>query len=166
MQPARYEKPRLKFDSLCGGNMATSLAAIGKAGLLDEDAALRCSEDGEWAYRALRAGIPIVYAPDVVVRHYGWRDTGERGEQYRTYARSHGAFYGKYLRRGDGFIALRAVAHYLRALRRLLRGIAAGNAEDARIARAYLTWLIPGAVAGFRSKAGIVTARQNNDEQG
>jgi GT2 family glycosyltransferase len=165
MQPARYEKPRLKFDALCGGNMATSTTVIRRTGLLDEDIVLRCSEDGEWAYRALRAGVPIIYAPDAVVRHIGWRDPGERGEQYRAYARSHGAFYGKYLRRGDGFIALRAMAHHARALRRLVRGILGGNAEDVLIARAYLAGLIPGAIAGFRSQAGIVKGAQQHDRQ-
>ena len=166
LQPARYAKPRLKFDALCGGNMATSTAVIRRTGLLDEDTVLRCSEDGEWAYRALRAGVPIVYAPDAVVQHIGWRDPGERGAQYRAYARSHGAFYGKYLRRGDAFIALRAVAHHARALRRLVRGILGGNAEDARIARAYLAGLIPGAIAGFRSRHGIVTPGRQHDRQG
>lgn len=165
LRPARYEKPRLKFDALCGGNMATSASVIRRTGLLDEDAVLRCSEDGEWAYRALRAGVPIIYAPDAVVRHIGWRDPDERGEQYRAYARSHGAFYGKYLRRGDGFIALRAMAHHARALRRLVRGFFSGNTEDVRIARAYLAGLIPGAVAGFRSRTGIVKAGKRRGRQ-
>lgn len=162
-QPARYERPRLKFDSLCGGNMATSHSVIRRVGLLDEDATVRCSEDGEWAYRALRAGVAIRYEPDVVVSHYGWRDPGERGAQYRAYARSHGAFYGKYLRQGDGFIALRALAHYLRALRWLVRGVLGGNAEEVRIARAYLVWLLPGMIAGFRSRAGRITAGAVNE---
>lgn len=165
MKPARYERPRLKYDSLCGGNMASSRAVITRVGLLDEDAALRCSEDGEWAYRALCSGTPIVYAPDAVIYHYGWRDPGERQAQYRLYARSHGAFYGKYLRRGDWFIALRAVTHYLRALRRLVRGVLKGNAEEVRIARAYLVWLIPGTIAGFRSRVGIVTGEVVNAQQ-
>jgi GT2 family glycosyltransferase len=162
MKQARYERPRLKYDSLCGGNMAASGAVIRRAGLLDEDTVLRCSEDGEWAYRALRSGIPIVYAPDAVIHHYGWREPEERQMQYRLYARSHGAFYGKYLRRGDWFIALRAVTHYLRALRRLVRGVLKGNAEEVRIARAYLVWLIPGVIAGFRSRVGVVKGETVN----
>jgi GT2 family glycosyltransferase len=157
MRPARYERPRLKFDSLCGGNMATSKSVMRQVGLLDEDKALCCSEDGEWAYRALQAGIPIVYAPDAVVSHYGWRDMGERKVQYRLYARSHGAFYGKYLRRGDWFIALRVILHHLRALRRLVRGMLKGDTEEVRIAWAYLVWLIPGVITGFRSQTGVVT---------
>ena len=164
-QPARYERPRLKFDSLCGGNMATSRGVIRRVGLLDEDEALRCSEDGEWAYRALRGGVPIVYAPDVVISHYGWRDPQQRESQYKAYAKSHGAFYGKYLRRGDGFIALRAMAHMLRALRRLVMGAIKGNAEEVKIARAYLVWLIPGMIAGLRGRSGLLTARSGNEHR-
>ena len=162
MQPARYTKPRLKYDALCGGNMAVSRDVVSRVGSLDEDPALRCSEDGEWAYRALRNGVPIVYAPDVVIHHSGWRDCAQRQAQYRQYARSHGAFYGKYLRQGDWFIALRAVMHYLRALRRMARAMMKGNSEEMRIARAYLVWLVPGIVAGLRSRIGVVTGSASN----
>ncbi len=129
MSPATYSRPRLKFDTLSGGNMGVSLVVMNQVGLLDEDAVLRCSEDGEWAYRALRAGVPIKYAPDVLIYHHGWRDTRERQQQYREYAKSCGGFYGKYLRQGDWFIGLRAIVHYLRELRRLFRAAVTRNAE-------------------------------------
>jgi GT2 family glycosyltransferase len=150
--PAVYRRPRLKFDSMSGGNMGTSTAVVERVGLFDEDVRLRTAEDGEWSYRALRAGVPIIYAPEVVVRHYGWRDGSERPIQYKDYARSHGGFYGKYLRKGDWFIALRALIHHARALRRWLRGIATGDKELAAYGRAYLTRLLPGIVAGMRRK--------------
>jgi GT2 family glycosyltransferase len=153
MAPAIYDHPRLKFDSLCGGNMGTALKVMERVGLLDEDERLRHSEDGEWAYRALRTGVSIKYAPDVVVYHYGWRNSRERQEQYRAYAKSHGAFFGKYVRAGDWFIGLRAVVHYLRELRRYLRGLVTGNREETRMAWAYLRWLLPGMLAGLRVKA-------------
>ena len=73
-----------------------------------------------------------------------------RIQQYRDYARSHGGFYGKYLRKGDWFIALRVVVHHLRALRRWVRGAVTGDQEAARIGRAYLTGLLPGIVVGLR----------------
>lgn len=153
---ATYTRPRLKFDTLSGGNMGVALAVMNQAGLLDEDPVLRCSEDGEWAYRALRAGVPIKYAPDVVIYHYGWRDRRERQAQYREYARSCGGFYGKYLRRGDGFIALRAMVHYLREVRRLIRAIATRNDEELRMSWACLRWLLPGILAGLRhAHAGV-----------
>jgi GT2 family glycosyltransferase len=154
LTPAIYHRPRLKFDAMSGGNMGTSMAVIERVGLFDEDSCLRTAEDGEWSYRALRSGVPIIYAPEVSVRHYGWRDESQRAGQYKDYARSHGGFYGKYLRKGDWFIALRVVIHHLRALRRWLRGIITDDQELALYARAYLTGLLPGIIAGMRrSKA-------------
>jgi GT2 family glycosyltransferase len=150
LEPAVYRRPRLKFDSISGGNMGTSLEVIRRVGLLDEDARLQCAEDGEWAYRALRAGVPIVYAPEVSVAHYGWRTREERIAQFRSYARSHGGFYGKYLRKGDCFIGARALLHHVRSLRRWIRGVWTGDAELALIGRAYFTGLLPGIMAGLR----------------
>jgi GT2 family glycosyltransferase len=147
--PATYYRPRLRFDAMSGGNMGTSMAVIRRVGFFDEDPRLRLAEDGEWAYRALRSGVPIVYAPEVSVRHYGWRDERQRTATYRAYARSHGAFYGKRLRKGDYFIALRATIHHLRALRRWLRGLVTGNQEQRVIGFAYLTGLLPGIVVGL-----------------
>lgn len=148
--PTIYRRPRLTFDPMSGGNMGTSIDVIKHVGLFDEDARLRCAEDGDWAYRALRYGFPIIYAPEVLVFHYGWRDKSQRASQYKAYARSHGAFYGKHLRKGDWFIALRAIIHYLRALRRWLRSTIDGNQELAIYSRAYLTGLLPGIIAGMR----------------
>jgi len=150
LEPAIYHRPRLKFDTMSGGNMGTSLAVIKRVGLFDEDTRLRTSEDGEWSYRALRAGVPIIYAPEVAVKHFGWRDNSQRAVQYKAYARSHGGFYGKYLRKGDWFIALRAIVHHYRALRRWLRGLLTGDEELALYGWAYFTGLLPGIIAGMR----------------
>jgi hypothetical protein len=163
MSPETYSRPRLKFDRLSGGNMGVALAVMNQVGLLDEDPVLRCSEDGEWAYRTLRAGVQIKYAPDVVVYHHGWRNTGERQQQYREYAKSCGGFYGKYLRNGDWFIGLRVIVHYLRELRRLLRAALTRNAEHLRMSWACLRWLVPGIVAGFKSQNARMTSRVNSD---
>jgi len=148
---AIYSRPRLKFDSMSGGNMGASRAVIEKVGLFDEDPRLRTAEDAEWSYRALRKGVPIIYAPEVRVRHLGWRDPSRRAEQYRDYARSHGGFYGKYIRKGDMFILIRALVHHYRAARWWVYGNARGNAELAMLGKAYFTGLLPGIVAGFRS---------------
>ena len=150
-EPAIYRRPRLTFDVMSGGNMGTSQAVLSQVGLFDEDACLRTSEDGEWSYRVLRSGIPIYYEPTMIVRHFGWRDEQSRTVQYRDYARSHGGFYGKYLRQGDWFIAARAIVHHLRASRRWLRGALTGDQEAARYGRAYVTGLLPGILAGLRS---------------
>jgi len=150
-QQSIQRKPKLMFDRLSGGNCGIALQVLGTVGLFDEDPCMRYAEDGEWAYRALRAGVPIAYLPDLVVAHVGWREIGERLAQYRRYARSHGAFFGKHLRRGDGFIVLRAGAHLARALRRWLRGALKSDPELAANGRSYASQLVPGMIDGLRS---------------
>jgi len=151
-RPAVYRRPRLSFDAMSGGNMGTSREVLERVGPFDEHATVQLSEDGEWCYRALRAGVAVIYAPELLLWHYGWRGAAERGEQYRAYARSHGGFYGKYLRQGDLFIALRAAIHLLRAARRWLFGLLRGKPDQARRGRAYLFGLPRGILAGMRRK--------------
>jgi GT2 family glycosyltransferase len=148
--PGVYSRPPLKHDASVGGDFGFSMAVVKQVGRFDEDPHLSPADDVEWAYRAIRTGVPIIYAPEIMVRHIGWRHTEQRAGQYRAYARSHGNFYGKYLRRGDWFIALRVVIHLIRALRRWLRGIATGNQEQIINGRAYVLHLIPGIIAGVR----------------
>jgi GT2 family glycosyltransferase len=139
-------RPGLKYDSMCGGNMGVAITVIQRVGLFDEDPCVSAGEDCEYSYRALRSGVPIIYAPEVGVRHFGWRDASQQESRYRDYARSLGGFYGKYLRRGDWFIALRIVITLLRALRRRLRGLIIGSHE-----RVNMTELLSGVLAGWRS---------------
>jgi GT2 family glycosyltransferase len=149
--PAVYRRPQLLFDHMSGGNVGTSMHVIESVGMFEESPSMRTAEDAEWAYRALRSGVPIMYQPEVVVAHFGWRDKNKRSVVYRDYAKSHGGFYGKYLRKGDLFIALRAVLHHLRALRRWLGGIVTNDNETKLIGRAYLTGLLPGIITGLRN---------------
>lgn len=144
-------RPRLKHDSLSGGNMGATLGVLRRVGPLDEDPCLATAEDGEYAYRALRRGVPIVYDPDIVVAHVGWRGETGRQAQYASYARSQAGFYGKYLRRGDLFIAARTALHLARSLRRWVWGVLRGDADRAANGRAYVVGLLPGLVAGWRS---------------
>lgn len=143
-------RPSVRFDRLSGGNMALAKATADRIGGLDEDPRISTAEDVEFAYRALRAGVPIRYAPEIAVTHLGWRDELQREGQYASYARSHGAFYGKYLRRGDAFIAARAILHWLRAFRRWITSTLRGDRERARYARQYVFGLFPGIRAGWR----------------
>jgi cellulose synthase/poly-beta-1,6-N-acetylglucosamine synthase-like glycosyltransferase len=150
--PSVQNRPRLKFDSMSGGNMGTSLDIFRKVGLFEEDPIMATAEDAEWAYRALRMGISIRYEPDVILAHFGWRDTEKRVEQYHDYALSHGGFYGKYLRHGDLFILARATGHFFRAFRRWLRGTFNGDTELAQLGWAYCANLMPGIMLGLCSK--------------
>jgi GT2 family glycosyltransferase len=146
-------RPALRFDRLSGGNMGMPFEVARRVGPFTELHAMRNAEDTEFAYRALRAGVPIVYAPEVVVRHLGWRDGSQREDRYRSYARSHSAFYGWRMRQGDGFIILRASVHLLRALRRWVSGSLTADWESARYGKAYLTEFLPGLRDGWRGGA-------------
>lgn len=145
-------RPRLTFDRLSGGNMGVAAETYRRVGPLDEHPTVRTAEDGEWAYRALRAGVTILYAPEVVVRHHAWRKAEEREAQYRAYASSHGGFYGKYLRRGDLFVAARAAVHLLRSARRWVLGRLRGNREAMLQGGAYVRGLLPGMLRGMRRR--------------
>jgi hypothetical protein len=90
-----------------------AIEIVERFGLMDEHPTVlyRCG----WSYRALRAGVPIVYAPDAPVGHVALCDRREIAETYRRCARSQGGFYGHYVRRGDEFLAFRAIFDQLRA---------------------------------------------------
>lgn len=150
--PAIARRPRVDYDRLSGGNCGMGMDILEKVGLFDEDPCLRNAEDGEWAYRALRSHVPIVYAPELAVAHLGWRTIGDRLAQYRSYARSHAAFFGKHLRHGDLFMVLRAAVHFARAATRWLRGKLRGDAELAANGRSYVTQLLPGIISGMTSR--------------
>ena len=107
-EPRIQRRPALRYRPVIGANMAVETRTMERLGGLDEDQCVCTAEDGEFAYRALRAGVPIVYDPEIVVTHVGWRDERERMDRSDSYSRSQGGFYGKYLRRGDLFIAARS----------------------------------------------------------
>jgi GT2 family glycosyltransferase len=151
-QPSITRKPGWSFDRLSGGNCGMAVEVLRTVGLFDPDPCMRFAEDGEWAFRALRAGVPIAYAPELLVAHVGWRELDDRLDQYRGYARSHAAFFGKHLRRGDLFMVLRAKVHLARALRRWLRGRLRGDRELAANGRSYAMQLVPGIIAGMKSR--------------
>jgi GT2 family glycosyltransferase len=151
IETAEQRKPSLRFDRLSGGNMAIATSLARRLGPFQEAACMRTAEDAEFAYRALRADVPIRYTAHMVVTHHGWRDPAQRSLQYRDYGLSQGGFYGLYLRRGDLFIALRASIHLLRSLKRWLIGSLRKHDELAANGRAYVMGLLPGIVAGWRA---------------
>lgn len=148
---ARFDAPRLDGDDLFPANMGVARHVIDRIGAFDEHPALRVAgEDNEWAYRALRRGIAIVYDPAVRVGHLADLDDDAVRATYRRYARGQGAFYGRHLRRGDRFIARRAGRDLLRAPWLLLRGLATRNPDLRAMGRGEVLGLLPGIVAGIR----------------
>ena len=151
MEGRTYSRRSLTIDPLVGCNMGASMDLFKQIGFFDEKPCLRTAEDCELSYRVLSAGIKIIYEPEIVIHHISWRDSDAQSKQYNDYATSHGAFYGKYLRRGDMFILLRILIHYARSLKRWFIGIVTFNADRRRNGRAYCMRLIPGIIAGMRA---------------
>jgi GT2 family glycosyltransferase len=130
--------------------MGLSLTTMAAIGPFDETASLNGAEDNDWGYRALRIGVPIVYAPEVAVTHLDWRDAHELSATYRRYARAQGGFYGKHLRGRDRHIAARALRDLVRGPWLVLRAAVTRNPELAVIGRAEAGGILPGIVAGYR----------------
>jgi GT2 family glycosyltransferase len=161
---AVHVRPLFTRDPLFAGNMGTSTDVIDRVGLFDERDPLEGAEDNDWGYRAMRLGVPIVYAPEVKVLHLDWRDDAGIEETYRRYARAQGAFYGKHLRHGDPFIALRAGRELLRGPWLLVRGLATGDADLRMWGRADVTGTLPGLIAGVRMASAILTGPDRRQE--
>jgi len=89
-----------------GANLAFRTAALRGAGAFDAvhgaGAMLRSGEDGDIAYRFLRAGHGILELPDPAVLHSGLRTWGKELQELAWDAAfSEGAIYMKHLRLGD-----------------------------------------------------------------
>jgi GT2 family glycosyltransferase len=151
-RPAIYTSPLLDGDVLFPPNMGFALRLLDRIGWLDEHPSLATAgEDNEWAHRALRADVKIVYDPTVVVSHLARHRPEDLPGLYRRYARGQGAFYGTWLRRGDPFIALRVVRDLVRGPWLLVRGLVTRNSELISMGRGEIAGLLPGIVAGLRN---------------
>ncbi|MCK4791942.1 MAG: glycosyltransferase family 2 protein [Desulfobacteraceae bacterium] len=147
--PCVYYRPSIRIHSpLNSANMGFALRIAQQIGPFDEN--LIAAEDNDWGYRALRAGVPIVYAPEVIVYHHHWRDKDQLSATYRTYAWSQGAFYGKHLRRGDWSMALRTAITLIRGVRSLINGMMHNKYDRKVNGYTRITRLIPGLIAGIR----------------
>lgn len=148
-----YTDPLLDGDVLFPSNMALPMDVVDRIGPFDEHPSLRVAgEDNEWAHRALRAGFPIVYDPEVVVFHLAWQDRSELQAMYRRYARGQGAFYAKHLLLHDAFVLKRAVRDLLRAPYLLGRGVVARNPDLTAMGAGELLGLPAGLSAGVRGR--------------
>jgi GT2 family glycosyltransferase len=151
-EPASFASPLIDGDVLFPPNMGFAVQLLDRVGPFDEHPSLATAgEDNEWAHRAMRAGVRIVYDPSVVVGHLARHRPEDLTGLYRRYARGQGAFYGTWLRRGDRFIARRAARDLVRAPWLLARGLATRNATLIAMARGEITGLLPGIVAGMRN---------------
>ena len=152
--------PIRNLSPLATGNMGTSFKLAQKIGNFDEN--LYTAEDTDWAYRAMRAGIPVLYAPDVIVNHHHWRDSSQTTVNYQAYAIGLGAFYGKHLRHGDWSMVPRALLALYRGAKSLFKGLKNQDENLTLEGKARLTKLIPGLVAGLR---GVGFSRQQRGKE-
>ena len=150
--PRIYSRPSVRIHSpLASANMGFAVETSRKIGPFDEY--LPCAEENDWAYRALRLGIPIVYAPELVVYHFHWRTETQLRATYRAYGWSQGAFYGKHLRLGDGSMAVRTAISLWRGVRGLIRGVVVDDYGLKADSLGRLECLLPGLMAGLRGLA-------------
>jgi GT2 family glycosyltransferase len=153
--PVEHRSPRVDGDDLFPPNMAFPRAILDRVGYFDEHHSLRLAgEDNDWAYRALRSGISITYDPEAIVAHRAWQGSAALPSIYRRYARGQGAFYGKHLRRGDTFIARRALRDVVRAPWLLVRALVGRNRGLLELAYGEITGLVPGIIAGLANRNG------------
>jgi len=146
-------RPALRFDHLSGGNMGAHRNTLSRIGPFTTLEVMRYSEDGDYAYRALRAGVPILYAPECRVTHLAWRDSESRQDQYRYYAQSQAGFLGYYSRAGHLIIWLRTVVHLVRSTKRWLLSSLVGQREQALNGRYYVIGFFSGFLAGWHARA-------------
>jgi len=144
--PCVYRRPSVRISCpLASSNMGFALHTSQRIGPFDGN--LPTGEDLDWAYRALRVGIPIIYAPEIVIYHVHWRDKSQMAAVYRAYGWGAGAFYGKHLRRGDWSMLLRTAISLFRAVKSIIIG---DLYKDYSLR--VVTHLLPGLVAGLRGK--------------
>lgn len=147
--PRTYLRPSVRILSpLASANMGFAVSTANGIGAFDET--LFSAEENDWAYRALKKGIPIVYAPELTVYHRHWRNASELGSTYQDYARCQGAFYGKHLRQGDWSMLLRVLISLFRGVRMAAIGIAKNNRTLCANGWTRIAYLMPGLLAGLR----------------
>ncbi len=143
-EPRDYRFPCSPFIGH-GNNMAfrrpSLLAVNGFDTAFGPGAPLRAGEDLELAYRLLRQGAWLRYEPSVGLRHMP-RDT-EKGmlHGHRRNAIGLGAFFAKWILRGDIHAFKVSVWWYGDCLSGYARAARQGQSAVARIKGIYLTWV-------------------------
>jgi len=135
------------LSPLATGNMGVSREVARRIGDFDEN--LFTAEDTDWAYRAMRMGIPTLYTPDVIVYHHHWRDRLQSSTNYLEYAKGLGAFFGKHLRQRDWSMILRTLLVLFRGAKSFVRGWINRDQDLYQDGYARLTKLIPSLVNGL-----------------
>lgn len=110
-----------------GANLAIRRSVMTTIGLFDNHfgpgSLLLSADDWDFVHRAYRAGIKILYSPDLIVYHdHGRRGARDLAKLRRAYAVGRGAFYFKHILRGDADAMRLAYWDVRRLLTRALIG--------------------------------------------
>lgn len=141
------------FTMIGAGNMGFRRRVMATIGMFDPDfgagSSLFAAEDSDFAYRALRAGLKVVYSPDVVVFH----DHGRESEQdlnriEKAYVTARGAFYLKHTIRCDAHVMRLAYWESLPLLKQAARELIG---RERRGSARFLGYLLRGAYLYLRA---------------
>ncbi len=151
------------FNLIPGCNIAFRREVVERVGPFDPDfgagGPLISAEDCEFVYRVHRAGLKIVYVPDIVVRHdHGRRTDSDRQKLDSWYVTGRGSFYAKWISRGDLAAARLAYWETYALIKGSLPG--AGDVQSRAKHRLFLRYLLRGALAFPKARlARLVGAR-------
>jgi len=124
--PKRYQHPAAPSGFIIGANMVIPSEVFTRIGLFDErfgaGAPFKAGEESDFVYRAHRAGIPVDYVPDLIVKHFhGRKDKATIARLSQGYFLSSGAMYAKYI---SDTLLLR---HLYWDIKKYLRGLVKGD---------------------------------------
>ena len=111
---------------IIGANMTMAREVFKSVGLFDTrfgaGAIFMAGEDTDFIYRAHRAGIPVEYVPDMIVKHFhGRKDRSSIDSLNYGYTISEGAIYAKHIR------DVKLLKHFYWNCRKWVRGLATGH---------------------------------------
>jgi GT2 family glycosyltransferase len=105
------------------------------------------AEELDLLYRLTLQGRELLYSPDVLVYHDHGRSANEGSMIVaRDYARGRGAFYWKYIRRGDRWIARQAFWEAISILKQIPRSLVPGSSSPGAL---RLLWWVVGGAMGY-----------------
>ena len=132
-QTARMTDVSFPGGFIIGANMTMNREVCERLGSFDTrfgaGAVFMAGEETDYVYRAHRAGIPVEYVPDMIVKHFhGRKDKASIAHLSYGYDIANGALYAKYIRDG------RLLRHFYWNCKNCLRRVISGRSiyDEAR----------------------------------
>lgn len=117
------------FSFIAGCNMAIRREVLDRVGGFDTRLGPgspkdTVADDPDFVYRAFRAGTGVEYVPDILIYHnHGRRSEQDARSLHRKYLRGRGAFYAKYILKGDKAVLKMAYWEFRPLLGELISGL-------------------------------------------